>query len=53
MQRRRKQDMRERIRIKWERLWELVEENTKRDVLKRAGEGAGRPDGGGDAKDDR
>lgn len=41
MQSRRKQDIREEMRIKRGRLWELVEKNAKRDFLKGGGEGAG------------
>jgi hypothetical protein len=51
MQNGRRQDIRERIRIKRERLWELVEENTKRDVLNGDGGGAGRSGWDGDGKD--
>ena len=51
MQNGQRQDIRERIRIKRERLWELVEENTKRDVLNGDGGGAGRSGWDGDGKD--
>jgi hypothetical protein len=53
IQSRRIQDIKERIRMKRERLWELVEENSKRDVLKGAGEGAERLGGTGDEIDNR
>lgn len=53
IQSRRIQDIKERIRMKRERLWELVEENSKRDVLKGAGEGAERLGGTGYEIDNR